>query len=220
MKLSEFDYILPKELIAQAPLKERASCRLMVLDRARRSINHKVFEDVCGHMKPGDLLVLNDTKVMPARLFGRRDTGGKVEIFLIDSNRVGCSNNRPGWNERSYEALVRPSGRLKDGERITLESGARAEVLGKGEVGRFVKFDRPIDDILKSGHVPLPPYIDRIDSIDDREEYQTIYAKKEGATASPTAGLHFTDKLLEKIKSQGVAIGFVHCIPITAPSHR
>ncbi len=188
MKLSDFDYNLPKELIAQEPLKERAKCRLMVLDRAKRTIEHKAFEDIVGYISAQDLLVLNDTKVIPARLFGKRKTGGKVELFIIENKNPTC------------EALVRPSGRIKEGEKITLESGAEAEILGRGEVGRFVKFSRPIGEILKSGHMPLPPYIDRVDIPSDKESYQTVYAAKEGATASPTAGLHFTKELLAELK--------------------
>ena len=188
MKLSDFDYDLPKDLIAQEPLKERAKCRLMVLDRAKKTIEHKTFEDIVGYIKPADLLVLNDTKVIPARLFGKRKTGGKVELFIIEKKNPTC------------EALVRPSGRLKEGERITLESGAEAEILGRGEVGRLVRFNRPIDEVLKSGHVPLPPYIDRVDVPSDKDSYQTVYADKEGATASPTAGLHFTKELLTGLK--------------------
>lgn len=188
MKLSDFDYNLPKELIAQEPLKERSRCRLMVLDRAKHTIEHRTFENVVGYLKPEDLLVLNDTKVIPARLFGKRKTGGKVELFLLEKNNPTC------------EVLVRPSGRIKEGEKITLESGTEAEVLGRGEVGRFVRFDRPIDEVLKSGHVPLPPYIDRLDVLDDKSSYQTVYAAKEGATASPTAGLHFTKELLAGLK--------------------
>ncbi len=197
MKLSEFDYDLPKELIAKYPLNERDKCRLMVLDRERRSIVSKTFGDIAGYFNKGDLLVLNDTKVMPARLKGRRKTGGKVELFILSKKSPIC------------EALVRPSGRLKEGEKIALESGAEAEVLGRGEVGRLVKFSRPIDEILESGHVPLPPYIDRIDEPGDKSSYQTVYAAKEGATASPTAGLHFTEELLTRIASGGVRIVYV-----------
>jgi S-adenosylmethionine:tRNA ribosyltransferase-isomerase len=197
MKLSEFNYDLPKELIAKYPLKERQKCRLMVVDREKQSIAHKNFEDVAGHFKKGDLLVLNDTKVIPARLFGKRKTGGKVELFLLEKKEPMC------------EALVRPSGRLKEGEKVTLESGAVAEILARGEVGRLVKFDRPIDEILKFGHVPLPPYIDRSDEPDDVDSYQTIYAAKEGATASPTAGLHFTKDLMDGLSASGVRLAYV-----------
>src|SRR3989338_3799003 len=146
MKLSEFDYMLPKELIAQYPLEERQKCRMMVLDRKSRAISHKIFEDIIEYFNEGDLLVLNDTKVMPARLFGKRKTGGKVEIFLLEKKNPVC------------EALVRPSGRLKEGERIRLETGDDIEVLNRCEVGRLVKFNRSLDEILKeAGHVPLPP---------------------------------------------------------------
>lgn len=190
MKLSEFDYSLPKELIAQYPAKERQKCRLMVLDRKAHSISHRTFEDITAFFRKDDLLVLNDTKVIPARLFGKRKTGGKVELFILEKKNPVC------------EALVRPSGRLKEGERITLESGDEVEVLKRGEVGRFVKFNRPLDDILKeAGHVPLPPYIDRLDEKSDHSDYQTVYSECEGATASPTAGLHFTKELIEKIRS-------------------
>lgn len=119
MKLSEFNYILPKEFIAQYPLKERTNCRLMVLDRAGRSITNKTFEDMVGYFKKGDCLVLNNTKVIPARLFGKRKTGGKVELFLLENKNPVC------------EALIRPSGRLKTGEKITLESGDTVELLDR-----------------------------------------------------------------------------------------
>lgn len=200
MKLSDFDYKLPKALIAQCPVKERDKCRLMVLDRAARRVEHKEFGDILGYFRPGDCLVLNDTKVMPARLFGKRATGGKVEIFLLRLPEAG----------EPVEALVRPSGRLKEGEKITLESGDCAEVLGQGEVGRFVRFSRSASAIIdESGHIPLPPYIDRADAPSDRSDYQTVYAGKEGATASPTAGLHFTEELLARIASCDVRIAYV-----------
>ena len=198
MKLSDFDYELPADLIAQYPLKDRAACRLMVLDRANRSIALKTFDDITVYPGKNDLVVLNDTRVMPARLFGRRKTGGKVEIFLL------------GKDGPVHEALVRPSGRLKEGEKITLESGHEAEILGQGEVGRLVSFGAPVEDILKEcGHVPLPPYINRLDTPEDREDYQTIYARREGATASPTAGLHFTKELLKRIGDRGAKIEYV-----------
>lgn len=198
MKLSEFDYKLPDELIAQYPAKERDKCRLLVMDRDTGMIAHKRFEDIVGYFKKGDCLVLNNTKVIPARLFGKRATGGKVEIFLIEKK---CPIS---------QALLRPSVRVKEGEIVTLESGDDAEVLGRGDVGRFVKFSRPLDEILaESGHVPLPPYIDRRDEVGDRSDYQTVYGSVEGATASPTAGLHFTDDLLRAIKAKGVNIAYV-----------
>lgn len=198
MKLSEFDYDLPKELIAKYPLREREKCRLMVLDRANHTISHKNFEDIVEYFKEGDCLVLNDTKVIPARLFGKRKTGGKVELFILEKKNPVC------------EALVRPSGRLKEGERIKLESGDEVEVLDRGEVGRKVKFFRPLEDIFKKiGHIPLPPYIDRMDEETDKEDYQTVYSAKEGATASPTAGLHFTRELLDRVSGIGVRVSYV-----------
>ena len=198
MKLSEFDYSLPKELIAQYPAKERDRCRLMVLDRKTKSIAHRTFTDIVEYFNEGDVLILNDTKVIPTRLFGRRKTGGRVEIFLLEKKNPTC------------EALVRPAGRLKEGERITLESGDEVEVLNRGSLGRFVRFGRTLDDILKdTGHIPLPPYIGRSDEDSDKIDYQTVYARCEGATASPTAGLHFTQELLERIGARGARTAYV-----------
>lgn len=198
MKLSDYDYELPKELIAQYPAPEREKCRLMVVDRASRSISHRTFEDLTSYLKEGDCLVLNDTKVIPARLFGRRRTGGKVEIFVLEKKDPIC------------EVLLKPCGRLKTGERITLESGDEVEVLDRSGPGRFVKFNRPVSEILnRYGHVPLPPYIDRVDAAEDKDDYQTIYADKEGATASPTAGLHFTRELLNRLAGIGIQLAYV-----------
>lgn len=198
MKLSDFNYSLPKELIAKYPLKNREKCGLMVLDRANRVITHGNFEDILEYFKDGDCLILNDTKVIPARLFGRRRTGGKVELFLLEKKNSVC------------EALVRPSSRLKEGERITLESGDEVEVLNRGEIGRRVNFFSPLDDIIKKiGHMPLPPYIDRDDEPSDKDDYQTVYGTREGATASPTAGLHFTRELLDRVSRIGVQVSNV-----------
>ena len=198
MKLSEFDYALPRDLIAQYPDTERDSCRLMALDRKSGKVSHEIFRDIVEYFKAGDCLILNDTKVIPARLFGRRKTGGRVEIFLLEKKNPVC------------EALIRPSGRLREGEDIELESGDRVEILNRGRVGRFVRFTRTLDDILDAaGHIPLPPYIGRQDEAADCESYQTVYAKCEGATAAPTAGLHFTKELLGRIAAKGVKIAHV-----------
>ena len=198
MKLADFDYNLPKELIAQYPAKERDACRLMVLDRKERTIRHRVFSDIADYFREGDCLVLNNTRVIPTRIFGKRKTGGKVEIFLLEKKNPIC------------EALVRPASRLREGERVMLEGGDEAEVLGKGRVGRLVRFDRPIDEILKeAGHMPLPPYIAREDKESDIFDYQTVYAEQEGATASPTAGLHFTKELIESIKEKSVNVCYI-----------
>lgn len=198
MHLSAFDYHLPKELIAQYPLPERDRCRLLVLDRGAGALADKRFEDITGYIGSGDLLVLNDTRVIPARLFGKRASGGRVEIFLIEKK------------DPVSEALVRPSARLREGERIVLESGDAVEVLGRGPVGRFVRFEKPVALVLAAaGHIPLPPYIERRDEDRDREQYQTIFGTQEGATASPTAGLHFTRELIERVKGQGARVKFV-----------
>jgi S-adenosylmethionine:tRNA ribosyltransferase-isomerase len=196
-KLKDFYYELPKELIAQEPLKKRDMARLMVLDRAKRSIREHLFRDITAYFERGDCLVMNDTRVIPARLYGRRKSGGRVEIFLLDPD-----TDMP-------RALVRPSKRIKDGEEIELEGGIKATVMGREDVGRRVRFDSPIREVLSTGHVPLPPYIDRIDSPADRDDYQTVYARREGATASPTAGLHFTEDLLSSIEEKGVRTVYV-----------
>lgn len=198
MRLADFDYALPKELIAQYPLEERDTCKLMVLDRLAKTIEHVLFSGIVGYLKPGDCLILNDTKVIPARLFGKRKTGGKVELFLLEKR------------EPVTEALVRPSGRLKGGERIVLESGDEVELLGRGEVGRLVRFSRSLDAIMReAGHTPLPPYIGRADETGDASSYQTVYAACEGATASPTAGLHVTRALLDRMAARGVRVAYV-----------
>jgi S-adenosylmethionine:tRNA ribosyltransferase-isomerase len=197
MKLSEFYYDFPGELIAQDPLKKRDTARLMVLDRAKRTIKEKVFRDIADYMQKGDCLILNDTRVIPARLYGRRKTGGKVEIFLLDSN------------SQAPRALIRPSKRVKEGEEIELESGIRAVVLGPADAGRFVQFEAPLKEVLKDGHVPLPPYISREEHPEDGDDYQTVFARKDGATASPTAGLHFTQELLKELDEKGVKAAYV-----------
>lgn len=197
MKLSEFYYDLPRGLVAQEPLEERSSSRLMVLDRSDKSITERAFSNIKDYIAPGDCLVLNDTRVLMARLYGKRKTGGKVEVFLLDTS------------SQSPQALVRPSKRIKEGEVIELESGKEVSILGKANVGRYVQFNSPIEEVLKNGHVPLPPYITREDAPSDKEKYQTVYASKRGATASPTAGLHFTKALLDGIRAKGVSIAFV-----------
>ncbi|MGB3111486.1 MAG: tRNA preQ1(34) S-adenosylmethionine ribosyltransferase-isomerase QueA [Candidatus Omnitrophota bacterium] len=197
MKLSEFDYKLPETLIAQEPLRDRENARLMVLDRSLGKIEEKAFHEICAYIGPEDCLVLNDTRVIPARLFAERKTGGRVEIFLLDTE------------SELPRALIRPSKRVKEGEELRLEGGIKATVLGSADAGRFIKFNASIDEVLKLGHVPLPPYIKREDIPRDREDYQTVYARKEGATASPTAGLHFTRELINVLGAKGVSIVYV-----------
>ncbi len=197
MKLHDFYYELPKELIAQKPLKERDMSKLMVLDRNKKTIIEKKFRDIVHYIKNGDCLVLNDTRVMPVRLWGHRKTGGRLELFLLDP-----------YSENP-RALVRSSKRVKEGERIDLDGGIEAVIMAKADLGRFTRFNMPVSEVLKYGHIPLPPYIDRADTKEDVEKYQTVYAKKRGATASPTAGLHFTKVLLNRLKQNGVSIVFV-----------
>lgn len=203
MKTSEFDFVVPQELIAHEPAEKRDHSRLMVLDRARQSTRHKHFYDIVDYLNPGDLLVLNDTKVIPANLAGRKEEGGaKVEVLLV---------SRKG--EKIWECLVRPGKRLKVGSRVVFGEGeAAGKVLEKTETGeQIIEFDGDLHGFMKKkGQIPLPPYINRqkVESraLNVERRYQTVYAEKEGASAAPTAGLHFTPELLEKIKEKGVEI--------------
>lgn len=192
----DFNYELPPELIAQEPPAERTGSRLMVLDRNNQKINHRSFPDLLEYLQPGDFLVFNDTRVIPARLYGRKEgTEGKVELLLL--NMAG---------ENTWEALVKPGKRVKPGHRLIFGDGMlKGEVIGRTDQGmRVIKFesDHFMDDLLKLGEVPLPPYIKK--PIGDRDRYQTIFAKYEGSSAAPTAGLHFTDEIFEKMKEKGI----------------
>ncbi|MEK6727465.1 MAG: tRNA preQ1(34) S-adenosylmethionine ribosyltransferase-isomerase QueA [Candidatus Omnitrophota bacterium] len=192
LKLSDFDYKLPKELIAQYPLRERDSARLLVLDRLRGTIEHRVFKGLKDYLKKDDLLVLNNTKVIPGRIFGKRLTGGKVEILLLRRK----SNS-------AFRALLKP-GRLKLGEKIIFNGGkVFARITAKNEIDFNTK---DIRSIYKLGVMPLPPYIKRQVQDLDNDYYQTVYAKQEGAIASPTAGLHFTKSLISELESMGTDI--------------
>jgi S-adenosylmethionine:tRNA ribosyltransferase-isomerase len=195
MLTSDFDYHLPPESIAQEPAP-RGESRLLVLDRTGPE-RHARIGDLPRLLRPGDLLVLNDTRVIPARLFGRSAGGGRMEILLVE--RVG---------EREWDALVKPGRRARLGSVIELDEGLAAEVTEKGEDGRVrLCFSEPIEPHLdRLGHIPLPPYIHRPDNPEDRERYQTVYARRPGAIAAPTAGLHFTPELLGKIEQAGVGI--------------
>lgn len=202
MKTSDFYYDLPQELIAQDPLPDRSSSRLMVLDPVTGDIEHRVFTDIINYLNPGDCLVLNDTKVIPARLLGLKEgTGAAVEIFLL---------KRRGDN--IWETIVRPGKKLRTGARVTFGEGELVceitECLPDGN--RLVRFEYEgiFEEILdKLGQMPLPPYITH--KLADRNRYQTVYARYEGSAAAPTAGLHFTSELLEKIRQKGVNICFV-----------
>lgn len=207
--LKDFDYDLPEPLIAAHPLLERDSSRLMIVERDTGGILHRKFSDIAGFLKKGDLLVLNDTKVMPARLFGTRPAGGAVEVLAVRRQNLPKDAGGDGEKE-AWICLARPAKGLKKGVIITFDGGIQAEVLGRTDEGFFVlDFGLAHDFLEKIGHVPLPPYIKRADTPDDRVRYQTVFAKNIGAVASPTAGLHFTDGLLKEIKEKGVEPCFI-----------
>ena len=207
MHINDFDYKLPEELIAQKPQKDRDKCRLMVLRRSDNSIEHRHFFDILEYLKEGDCLLLNDSKVIPARLYGIKEgTGARVEFLLI--KRIEGD---------TWETMVRPGKRLKPGDSVVFsdEDGKklRAVILDYGEDGtRIVKME--YDGILMErleeiGSMPLPPYISRPSNDEDKDDYQTVYCHEEGSVAAPTAGLHFTTELLEKAREKGVKIAFV-----------
>ena len=201
MKLSDFDYHLPKELIAKYPAQPRDSCRLMVLNRKDKTTEHRIFRDVIDYLKPGDTLVLNNTKVIPARLIGKKEkTNANIEVFLL----------RP-IEDNIWEALIKNVRRLKKNQKIIISDDFYVEFLSKDDEKAIVKIhSKDIkSDLEKYGHVPLPPYIEREDEEKDKDYYQTVFAEKEGSVASPTAGLHFTKELLEKIKEKGVNIAYI-----------
>ena len=197
MQLSDFNYELPPELIAHQPLAQRTASRLLVVDGASGQLSDKQFSDLPDLLQPEDLLVFNDTRVIPARLHGTKSTGGKVEVLIervLDAQHV--------------LAHVRASKAPKEGARLLLESAIEAEMIGRsGDLFhlRFIS-ERPVLELLEThGHIPLPPYIDRPDESSDRERYQTVYAKNPGAVAAPTAGLHFDNTLLDTIAAKGIA---------------
>ncbi len=198
IKLSDFDYCLPQGFIAQYPARERDASRLLLLDRKKNSVKHHSFSDITDFLRRGDLLILNDTKVMPARLIGRRATGGRVEVFIL--RELGG---------RRFNALIKPLGRLQNGEQIFFDSKFYCRLADAKN--KIVEFNgvSAFEVMRKIGRVPLPPYIRRAPEVSDRKRYQTVFAKKEGAVAAPTAGLHFTRKLLEKIKKTGADIAFL-----------
>lgn len=204
MLVKDFTFLLPPELIARHPQARRDSSRLMLLDRTSESVSEDTFSNLEEYLRPGDLLVLNDTRVIPARLFGRKHTGGKVEIFLLQ--RVN------GTDER-WECLFKSSKTLQAGQCVLLESGMTATVLSRSASGNWeVSFagDEPFEVWLeREGHIPLPPYLQRDDSREDRERYQTVVAREPGAVAAPTAGLHFTHELLGRLALNGVEIAFL-----------
>ncbi|MCG7561946.1 MULTISPECIES: tRNA preQ1(34) S-adenosylmethionine ribosyltransferase-isomerase QueA [Pseudoalteromonas] len=201
MRVADFSFELPDELIARHPKKERSSSRLLTLDGNTGDLQHKVFKDIVDLINPEDLIIFNNTKVIPARMFGQKATGGKLEVLV---ERV--------LDEHSVLAHVRASKSPKEGAEILLEGKAKATMVARhGELFEL-KFhgDASVLSILDEiGHMPLPPYIDRPDEEEDKERYQTVYGEKPGAVAAPTAGLHFDDALMTQLKDKGVEMAFV-----------
>ena len=202
-KLSDFNYDLPKEYIAQTPLKDRSSSKLMVLNRESKEITHKHFSDIIDLLDEKDCLVLNDTKVIPARLLGiKEETGAHIEVFLL--KRL--------TEENLWECMVRPGKRVKKGTIVSFGNGElKAEIMDSLDDGlKTVKFifEGIFEEVLdRLGQMPLPPYI--TEKLEDKDRYQTVYSKNPGSAAAPTAGLHFTNELLEKIKEKGIRIAYV-----------
>ncbi|MBU5454317.1 tRNA preQ1(34) S-adenosylmethionine ribosyltransferase-isomerase QueA [Caproiciproducens sp. MSJ-32] len=202
MKVSEFNFYLPEKLIAQHPLKERDASRLMVLDKKTGEIEHKIFHDIIDYLNPGDTLVLNNTRVLPARLIGEKEgTGGKIEFLLL--KRIEGDK---------WECLAKPGRRAKIGTKFIFGNGKlKCEVIDIADEGnRIIEFSYNgiFEEVLDElGEMPLPPYI--TEKLEDKERYQTVYSKEEGSAAAPTAGLHFTEKLLNEIKNKGVNIAYL-----------
>lgn len=212
MLVSDFDFHLPEERIAQEPLADRAGARMLTLSRATGVWQDRTFRDLPERLEPGDLLVLNDTRVIPARLFAHRaglhtqaqhQATGRVQVLLVEQLSA--------WE---WKALVRPGRKVLTGERLQFGQGElEAEVIAHGEFGERTLRFQPVPDFFaaveKLGHVPLPPYIHREDRSGDRERYQTVYARERGSVAAPTAGLHFTPEVLDRIRARGVEIATV-----------
>jgi S-adenosylmethionine:tRNA ribosyltransferase-isomerase len=202
MKVDLFDFHLPEELIAQVPLKNRTDSRLMVLDKKTGELKHTVFKNIKEYLSPGDCLVLNDTKVLPARLFGvKTDTGAKIEVLLLKQ-----------LEGDKWETLVKPAKRIKEGSVIDFGEGLLKAVCTETSEhgGRVLQFQYEgifLEILNRLGEMPLPPYIK--EQLEDRDRYQTVYAREPGSAAAPTAGLHFTEALLDEIRAMGVHIAFI-----------
>lgn len=201
MQVKDFHFELPDELIARYPLEKRSSSRLLCLDGPTGDLAHRNFSDILDLVEPGDLMVFNDTRVIPARLFGQKESGGKIEVLIeriIDQHRV--------------LAHVRSSRSPKEGAKLILEGGLAAEMVGRHENLFELEFKQQgslLDALEQYGHMPLPPYMKREDELSDRERYQTVYNKNPGAVAAPTAGLHFDQELLAALAGKGVETAFV-----------
>lgn len=197
LKTSDFDYALPESSIAQTPLEPRDSSRLLVLHRDTGTLEHRIFREIGEYLQAGDLLILNQTRVIPARIFARKETGGRVELLLLRQR-----------DEVTWEALVGGKG-LKVGRQVRVEDGPRAEIVALLDgAERLIQFSEPIEPYFsRVGNVPLPPYIH--EKLVDPERYQTVFAREPGSAAAPTAGLHFTPRLLEELQRKGVRIAYV-----------
>lgn len=203
MNINDFDYHLPEELIAQQPADKRDFSRLLVVHRDTGEIEHKHFYDVLDYLNPGDCLVMNNSKVLPARLFGTKaETGAKVEFLLIKRLHGDV-----------WESMVKPGKRLKPGDSVIFSEDFKADIIDYGDDGtRIVEFKYNgifMERLEELGKMPLPPYIERESVLSDKDRYQTVYCKEEGSVAAPTAGLHFTEELLEKAKAKGVKLAYV-----------
>ncbi|MUK86994.1 tRNA preQ1(34) S-adenosylmethionine ribosyltransferase-isomerase QueA [Ornithinibacillus sp. L9] len=202
MKIEDFDFHLPEELIAQTPLKDRTASRLLVLNRKTKAVEHKRFKDIKNYLREGDCLVLNDTRVLPARLYGvKEDTGAKIEVLLLHQQEGD-----------TWEVLTKPAKKVKLGTTIVFGNGKLKAtcIEEKDHGGRIFTFSYEgifYEVLDQLGEMPLPPYIK--EQLPEKERYQTVYAKEEGSAAAPTAGLHFTKELLEEIKAMGVTIAFI-----------
>jgi S-adenosylmethionine:tRNA ribosyltransferase-isomerase len=200
-RTSDYDFDLPPELVAQAPAARRDASRLLVVDRGTGRRSHRSFADLLEYVPAGDALVLNETRVFPARLLGRKPSGAPAEVFLLHPE---------GGDEKTWRALVRPGGKLKPGRTVEIADGFTVHILESTPTGeRIVRLDTdlPLDDALHlHGEVPLPPYVERAAGAEDRERYQTVFARERGSVAAPTAGLHFTPELLAELEAKGVRI--------------
>ena len=197
-RTSDYEFDLPPDRIAQQPLGRRDASRLMIVDRASGDIRHGTFRDIAELIAPSDVLVVNRTRVLRARLLGTRDSGAPAEILLLKS-----------LGDARYEAMVSPGGKLKPGRRVRIASDLSVEILSVTDRRtRIVRLESPLpldEAIEQHGHIPLPPYIERADAPEDAERYQTVFARESGSVAAPTAGLHFTDELLAALAARGVA---------------
>lgn len=207
LSITDYDYELPKELIAQVPSEKRENCKMMVLDKINKTISNKYFFDITDYFDSNDVLVLNNTKVIPARIFGKKDTGANIEVFLLKQ-----------LSGKTWEVLIKPSKRVKEETIIEVSDELKVRVLTRENEGKWLVellYDGDFYEILdRVGNIPLPPYIERQMTDEqfkslDYERYQTVYAQKEGSVAAPTAGLHFTEDILHKLKDKGVTICYV-----------